>query len=629
MSDTPSVTEPTDYDVALAELLDAGMSRDDALAMLIDTTPRSAVAEFDYLHPDYAPIWKARARKLAALHDDPELHAACMKHYREHPEGVADFIADWGVTVDPRNGGTDRPIVMPFVLFPKQREFLITLRRHWINQDDLVLVKSRDCGASWLAMAFSVWLCLFYRDVTVGFGSATEEKVDKSGEPDCLFYKGRKFVEYLPTLFKGDWDVTKPRYSMHRTLVFPDTDSTINGQVGDNIGRGGRKSIYFVDEFAVVERPKLVDSNLIANTNCRIEMSTVQGTANVFAERARGGLIKRFDFHYRDDPRKVNAGADRVEVFTDPDDGITRNYTIRTGDMYPWFARKQRKTDSVVWNQEYECDFNASVEGILIPQLWVQSAIGALRKLGLAPTGRARGSFDVADRGIDKNAYVSALGVEVRRCDVWSGKGSDIYESVERAFRTADECGDDGFDYDGDGMGAGVRGDARKVNEARAELTAATPYKPVKQLDVQMFRGSGEVLDPDDLAPGTDTINKNMFENYKAQSWWALMRRFLLTWQAVTAHEAGVPIPFNPSDIISLDPSLPNLTLLCSELSQPTRKFSKSGKLMIDKDPDDVASPNAADAVMIRFAYRLGPMVIDPSVFRELSIRSPHVGRGY
>ena len=260
------------------------------------TAPR-----FDYVNPDYGTVWAKRVERLAKLRSDPGLLAASKQYYKDH---IVDFISDWGVTVDPRNTAFKRPIIMPFILFPRQREMVEWVIRKWLKPEDGIVVKSRDCGASWLAMATSASLCLFWENITIGFGSAKEEKVDRSGDPDCLFYKGRAFLQYLPREYKGSW--TAKHNSAHMRLIFPGTESSITGEAGDNIGMGGRKSIYFVDEFAAVERPKRVDSNLIANTECRVEMSTVKGIANVFAERARGGLIDRFDFHYRADPRKAS-----------------------------------------------------------------------------------------------------------------------------------------------------------------------------------------------------------------------------------------------------------------------------------------------------------------------------------
>jgi phage terminase large subunit len=532
----------------------------------------------DFAHPDYHPIWTARLQRRARMLQGGAVAIEAMRqHYRtiDLAKGIcgpADFINDWGVTVDPRNAGTGLPVVMPFVLFPRQREFIEFLCDRWVAQDDGILVKSRDCGASWLAMGFSATLCLFWQNITIGFGSATEDKVDRSGDPDCLFYKGRMFMRYLPVEFKGQWDSKKN--SAHMRLDFPDSESSITGDAGDRIGRGGRKTMFFVDEFASVERPKLVDANLVANTNCRIEMSSVMGTANVFAERARGGKVKRFDFHYRDDPRKTEE----------------------------WVKTKKAKTDPVVWAQEYECDFLASVEGIIISQEWVQAAIGAAKKLGIEVTGIRRAAYDVADRGIDKNCVGARTGIELNFIKSWSGKGSDIYASVEEAFRICDDLKLDGFDYDGDGMGAGVRGDARKVNEKREE-----DRKPVLRVD--QFRGSAAVDNPDALATGTNRTNKDFFENYKAQCWWSLRQRFLNTYRRVN----GLPCD-DPDNIISIDPNLDELTKTCAELSQPVWTWSKSGKMMIDKTPDEVASPNNGDTVMMLFGGR-PPMEFPDELF--------------
>lgn len=569
------------------------------------------------MHPDYAPIWRARVRRLARLEADPILLRGAFLHYRDDPNGVIDFINDWGVTVDPRNAGSGRDIIMPFVLFPKQREFLRFLRDRWLagntGSGDAVLVKSRDCGASWLAMAFSVWLCLFHENVSVGFGSAKEEKVDRSGDPDCLFYKGRKFLQYLPPVFRGGWQLKG--HSAHMRLAIPNTESSITGEAGDNIGVGGRKTIYFVDEAALVERPKLMDTSLSANTNCRIEMSSVRGIDNVFAERARGGKIPRFDFHYRDDPRKVNLGEPTIAIMvddgTDNDvaaviasyrvlevNGTSHTLLVGHGELFPWFALKKRKTDPVVFNQEYECDFLASIESGVIEHVWVQAAIGAAEKLGLTPTGLRRATYDIADTGHDKNAVCVRYGIEV--CDVqqWSGSNSNPMTSVRKAFDVVGAAAVNEVLYDADGMGASWRDYFVIVGRERK---TAVPWG--------MFRGSGPVLDPEMRAPGTDRMNQDFFENYKAQSWMALRQRFLETYRAVNGEK------YDPSAIISINPKCSNLTQLASELCQPTRKWSKTGKLMIDKTPDDVASPNLADAVMMAFCYSRPPLIFKDDLF--------------
>jgi phage terminase large subunit len=54
-------------------------------------------------------------------------------------------------------------------------------------------------------------------------------------------------------------------------------------------------------------------------------------------------------------------------------------------------------------------------------------------------------------------------------------------------------------------------------------------------------------------------------------------------------------------DIISIEPNLPELLQLTMELSQPTYSINNAGKIVIDKMPDGMRSPNLADAVMIAY----------------------------
>lgn len=557
---------------------------------------------FDWRNPDYGPIWRARIQRLAKIRSEPKYLAACRVYYKDH---IADFINDWGVTVDPRNAGTSRPVLMPFVLFPRQRDFLDWLWERFNTNTNGCLVKSRDCGASWLAMGFSLTLNIFWHDVANGFGSAKEDKVDRSGDPDCLFYKGRKFLEYLPREFRGGFDVRKN--TAHMRIEIPDTGGTTTGEAGDNIGRGGRKKIYVVDEFAFVERPKLVDGSLIANTDCRIEMSSVQGTANTFAEHARGGLWARFDFEYQSDPRKCNIGESPVDVLFED-----KLISVPPRGLYPDFAKKKAEADPVVWASEYERDFLASVEGILIPGEWVEAAKDAAKKLGIEPTGVKRAAFDPADEGKDKNGVVLTHGIELFHCEHYSGKGSDPKQSTRRVFDLCEENRIDEVRFDGDGMGAQIRVYAKDINTERKT-----------KLPFHMFRGSGEVLDKEHKARGTDRKNGDYFENQKAQSYMAIRWRFWDTYRAVVLGERW---PTMAADIISLNPKMKYLTQLSSELSQPTRTWSKTGKLMIDKAPDDVASPNLADACMMAYGYVRSPISINANTLRAFtnSIITPH-----
>jgi phage terminase large subunit len=551
---------------------------------------------FSFKEPDYIAVFEWRIERLrriqvAALVDLEEgvpgrAVGLLRTFYRDNP---AQFIIDWGVTYDPRNPRRGLPAMLPFILFPKQEELAHWLIERWRAGEPGLIEKSRDMGVSWLMMAMSCTLCLFVRELAIGWGSRKAELVDTIGDPDSLIEKGRIFVANIPSEFRGAWE--RKRHSSHMKIVFPETGSILTGEGGDNIGRGGRQSLYLVDEAAHLERPMLIEASLSATTDCRIDLSSVNGTANPFAVKANGGEVAKFTFHWRDDPRKDDA----------------------------WYAKQVRELDPVTVAQEIDINYAASVEGVLIPSAWVQAAIDAHVKLGIKPTGEHRGALDVADEGRDKNAFAGVHGIVLEQLHEWSGKGDDIFGTVEKAFDYCDEYGYGSFHYDADGLGAGARGDARVINERRA----ATQPKPLPGVKVLPFRGSSSVRDPEKPIPtaqretsGRDRIertNEDFFANRKAQEYWALRMRFLRTYRAVI--EGG---EYDADEIISLPSTLPNLQKLAVELSQPTYTKNGTGKLLVDKAPDGTKSPNLADAVMIVYASAgRQPIKINPNLLRR------------
>jgi phage terminase large subunit len=175
----------------------------------------------------------------------------------------------------------------------------------------------------------------------------------------------------------------------------------------------------------------------------------------------------------------------------------------------------------------------------------------------------------------------------------WSGKNSDIFSTVAKTLHLCDVHGYTDFKYDADGLGAGVRGDARVLNEKRSPPIGVTP-----------FRGSEGVFRPtaEDVK---GRKNEDFFANRKAQAWWSLRTRFQKTYRAVVEGQ-----PFEPDELISIASGCDNRAKLQIELSQPTYRINAVGKIVIDKAPDGMKSPNLADSVMIKFAETAAPMRI-------------------
>lgn len=527
---------------------------------------------FDFKAPDYNQVFEWRIERLARIRRDPTVLPALRAFYRENP---AQFIIDWGMTADPRNVERGLPASIPFLLFPKQEEWIEWFMDRWRNQEPGITEKTRDMGMSWLTVGLANTVCLFNPGFVVGFGSRKEEYVDKIGSPKSLFDKARTFMRLLPKEFRGSWDDRK--HAPHMRIMFPDTGSIITGESGDGIGRGDRTSFYIVDESAFLERPQLIDASLSATTNCRQDVSTPNGMGNSFAQRRHSGKVKVFTFHWRDDPRKDDA----------------------------WYAKMQAELDPVTIAQEIDINYSASVEGVLIPSAWVQAAIDADKKLGIKPSGDTFGALDVADEGKDLNAFAGRHGIKLSHLEPWSGKGSDIFGTVQHAFNICDEIGYSSFNYDADGLGSGVRGDARVINEQRRE-------RHQQLISAEPFRGSGGVFQPE-AQMVLKRKNKDFFANLKAQSWWSLRIRFQKTFRAVTEG-----MDFDPDEIISIPDDLPNRAALVSELSQPTYTINGVGKVVVDKAPEGAKSPNLADAVMICYSPAIRkPMRINKSLLER------------
>lgn len=489
----------------------------------------------------------------------------------------------WIWTYDPRGMAFGLPANIPFVLRPKQVELVAWLSEREDTQTHGLIEKSRDEGMSYVVLGFFLHRWLFVEGFAGGVGSRKEELVDKKGDPKTLFHKFRDMFSKMPDWMKPKGFVEKVHDNYMR-IINPDNGATLTGEAGDNIGRGGRTTMYFLDEWAFVERQEAVDAAISQNTNVHIKGSTPNGIDRFHQDRFSG----------------------RYSVFTMPwRENPDKNWTVKYNgkEIHPWYEKQLATLDDVVLAQEVDINYSASVEGVLIPSSWIQLAIDAHIKLKIEPTGDRIAGLDVADEGKDKNSFASRHGIVMDHLESWSGKGDDIFGTTQRAMDLCIEKSIDTLYYDADGLGAGCRGDSRVINEQQRE-------KGLPEVDVQPFRGSGAVHDPEGQMVES-RYNKDFFANLKAQSWWSLRLRFQETFRALDGRE------YDPDMLISLsskDIDSKELALLTTELSQPTYTKNGVGKILVNKQPDGTASPNRADGVMICF----NPQVSSLNIWSKL-----------
>ncbi|MCZ6898282.1 MAG: TerL protein [Betaproteobacteria bacterium] len=526
----------------------------------------------DYNNPDYTEILKQRCELLAKLRGDKKLLIAYKIHYKSNPW---DFINDWGMTFEPRNIEKGLPSVIPFVLFPRQIDFLKWIHAKWQNGDRGLAEKSRDFGLTWLCGSYAASMCIFNNGFTTGFGSRKEALVDKKGDPKCIFEKIRFFIDYLPKEFRPKmYDEKQHATFMKITLG----DSTITGEAGYDIGRGARMSIYFVDEAAFIERQESVDAALSQTTNCQIDVSTPNGNGNLFFKKRHKGNIDVFTAHWRDDPRK--------------------------NDL--WYAKQKKEQDEVTVAQEIDIDYNASVENIFIPAKWVQACIDAHIKLGFQPTGADVVSFDPADTG-DARAIGHRKGVVT--LEAKSRKDGDITDAMPWAFELAENVKADVFVYDADGMGA----PSMKLYLNRAA--------DGKKMNIIPYHGGAKIYRPGEKYKD-DKLNKDKFVNRRAQSWMNVRDRAEKTYLAVNGEY------HNPDELISISSKCSEVTALCAELSGPLRIYNNAGKIGVESKERmksrGVDSPNLAD----QFIYSYDPESV-PSMKENRVTHIPKAVRGF
>lgn len=333
--------------------------------------------EFDFKKPDYDRVWIERAERLANLRSGGVDISALRAHYKDHP---VDFMTDWLVTVDPRNLDIGLPAVVPFILFKRQEEFVTWVVERWKNREDWLCEKSRDMGISWVCVGIAIWMWLYYPGSVVGFGSRKEEYVDKLGDPKSLFWKIRAAIDMLPQELQPV-GYKSGVHDPHMRIVNPESGAAIVGEAGDNIGRGNRTTLYFVDESAHLERAESVDAALSQTSNCKGHVSTVNGVGNLFHRKRHSGKVKVFVFDWRDDPRKDQA----------------------------WYEKQKEQLEPEVLAQEVDRDYNASTTDSYISGKLVTQAM-AIGPADVVPMGPLKVGIDVARFGNDKTVFTARQG---------------------------------------------------------------------------------------------------------------------------------------------------------------------------------------------------------------------------
>ncbi len=528
--------------------------------------------ELDWKDPDYVAILRERAERLDRIRkaDDPE--RAWLALDRVYSKDPVAFIDDWAMTFDPRLLETGANPYIPFILFDKQREYVEWLLQLLTDGEEGIVEKCRDMGATWLCVAFAVWLWLFRPGAAIGFGANKLELVDQLGDPKSILEKARVFIKYLPVeLRPGDF------YLLHKRLVNRDNGATIIGEGGPEIGRGGRATMYFIDEAAFLEQAQRVEGSLSETSRVKVWVSTVNGLANPFARKRHSGVFPVFIFDWRDDPRKSEA----------------------------WYQSRKEKLDPHVLAREIDRDYFASVERVIIPGKWVSAAREIGKLLEFPEFGGGVAGLDVGEGGTGLSVYIARFGPFVDPPVSWSDP--DTTATAVRAMEETRRSGINSLNFDPIGVGSGVSSTLKRLKKWKKrdlggklvkDHASRQVFEMVRVNAVNVGDSPSQTLWPDGKR------SKEKFANLKAELWWLMRDRFEKTHETYLflIGQGGKLYP--PEELIVL----PNHDQLAMELTYPTWNPTPSGKISIESkgalQSRGIASPDFAESLSLTMLPR-------------------------
>lgn len=259
----------------------------------------------------------------------------------------------------------------------------------------------------------------------------------------------------------------------------------------------------------------------------------------------------------------------------------------------PWFPRQSElerrhceRTDPYqyphIWLGELAPD---DANRTLLPHSMLTACLDAHHNLPDI-TGRIDVGLDVADTGTANNAQASRRGPLLLDVQQWNN--STTGDTARRVDSWCREKSVARLYYDSAGVGAGVR-------SALMDLGMQTDYR-ISPLNF----GSGVAGPKQRFSRGIN--NEDHFARRNIQLAWALRLRAENTIRLLNNDIGGRDRAQWADRCLFLDSSMPNIDLVLRQLAQPVFGENVSGKLVLDKAPNDAQSPDIFDAVCLAFA---------------------------
>ncbi|MGL5077533.1 MAG: terminase large subunit domain-containing protein [Waterburya sp.] len=455
------------------------------------------------------------------------------------------WINNFVVAYNPRT----KPAILPLYLFPRQIECISWIVDRYDKGEFATVVKARYCGASWLASCVLLHKILFSYDFVGCFASNKASSVDKLGNPDALFSKVEMIIKRLPS-----WMCTINLDTDRKVnlLINRATNSTLIGQSGRDIGRGGRSSMVFVDEFAFVQFDTDTLSALSENTDCAIFISTPNGKDNQFFTLSQNDNVPTFYYHWTDDLRRTPEWR--------------KEQTLRFGKH--------------IASQELDCSFDTSLEGQLIENEWSNDSINSHNTIDFEESYNINIGADIAVSGSNKTVVTVLKGrIVIEIITLPAAKlGQTTSKLVEICHRYATTGFNVSLTYDGDGVGSAV--------------TSYLDDIPNLRFAINEFHGGSSPSDT--IIPNLNRSPKDLCANARAYGYWKLRETLRKTSEVINGiyqHDASECI------------SIPQNSSLLVDLGKTMAKHNNAGKLLMESKmvmrQKGISSPDYSDSLMM------------------------------
>lgn len=215
------------------------------------------------------------------------------------------FIEHYLLTFDPRPEAY--PHHLDFELYPFQKDYVNGLVDAIRTGYDIFDEKSRDMGASWLALAVRLWMWLNDDGYQSLLGSRKEEYVD-SGTYKSLFGKLEYFIRNIkdPLILPQGFDLSK--HKTYMKLINPENGNVIEGESSNsNFSRAGRYKDILYDEFGFWPDARASWAAGGDATRCRQAVTTPPDQPSYSKVLRFSAKIKVRTWHWRLHPHKNDA----------------------------------------------------------------------------------------------------------------------------------------------------------------------------------------------------------------------------------------------------------------------------------------------------------------------------------